>query len=154
MDMPDMWIGFNEYDRLRYWWRTGMGTLLLVGVVVAMILTTHEPGKWWWVGVLGLLPLIFFVTMVHLIYGRVLLTARGLQFRTFVSRRVVPWSEVTGIERRLRVTRSGFWGDLRVVRVRGRSLTVPGTVTNRRKDAELDRKQAVVQEYWARAVKG
>ncbi|MFE7616526.1 hypothetical protein [Streptomyces sp. NPDC057496] len=152
--MPDVWIGFNAHDRQRYWWRNGIGTLALVGVVVAMILTTQQPGKWWWVGGFGVFSAVVFVSTINLIHGRVLLTARGLEFRTFVSRRVIPWSEVAGIERRQRVTRSGIWWDLRVVRVRGRSLAVPGTVTNRRMDAELDRKQAAVQEHWSRAVAG
>ncbi|MFF7442181.1 hypothetical protein [Streptomyces sp. NPDC008122] len=152
--MSAVWIGFNAYDRQRYWWRNGIATLAVVGAVVAMILTTHEPGKWWWVGGFGALGVVVFVSTVNLIYGRVLLTATGLEFRTFVSRRVVPWSEVAGIERRQRVRRSGIWCDLRVVRVRGRSLGIPGTVTNRMMDAELERKQAAIQEYWSRAVGG
>ncbi|MER5312627.1 hypothetical protein ABT034_33160 [Streptomyces sp. NPDC002773] len=152
--MPDVWIGFNAYDRQRYWWRSGIGTLAVVGVVVAMILTVHEPGKWWWVGGFGVVVVAAFASTVNLIYGRVLLSTTGLEFRTFVSRRVIPWSEVAGIERRRRVTRSGIWCDLRVVRVRGRSLGIPGTVTNRRMDAELERKQAAIQECWSRAVGG
>ncbi|WP_435211319.1 hypothetical protein [Streptomyces sp. bgisy034] len=88
------------------------------------------------------------------IYGRVLLTATGLEFRTLVSRRVVPWSEVARIEKRQRVSRSGIWWDLRVVRVRGRSLTIPGTFTNRMTDTELERKQAVIQERWSLAIGG
>ncbi|MEU1894831.1 PH domain-containing protein [Streptomyces pristinaespiralis] len=152
--MPDVWIGFNADDRRRYWWRNVIGTLAIVGVVVAMILTTREPGKWWWVGGFGVLVVVVFVSTVNLIYGRVLLTATGLEFRTFVGRRVIPWSEVAGIERRQRVRRSGIWCDLRVVRVRGRSLGIPGTVTNRMMDAELERKQTAIQECWSRAVGG
>ncbi|MFI8515124.1 hypothetical protein ACIGHB_28755 [Streptomyces sp. NPDC085460] len=91
---------------------------------------------------------------INSIYGRVLLTATGLEFRTFVSRRVVPWGEVAGIERRRRMSRSEIWWDLRIVRVRGRSLAVPGTITNRRWDAELDRKQVAIQEYWSRVAGG
>jgi hypothetical protein len=77
-----------------------------------------------------------------------------VEFRTVVSRRSIPWSEVADIEKRQRVSRSGIWWDLRVVRVRGRSLTIPGTFTNRRTDAELEQKQAVIQEHWFRAVGG
>lgn len=93
-------------------------------------------------------------SMIDSIYGRVLLTATGVEFRTFVSKRSIPWSQVAGIEKRQRVSRSGIWWDLRVVRVRGRSLTIPGTFTNRRTDVELARKQAVIQEHWLRAVGG
>ncbi|TXS19679.1 hypothetical protein EAO68_02075 [Streptomyces sp. wa22] len=97
---------------------------------------------------------VAFVGTVNLIYGRVLLTARGLEFRTFVGRRVIPWSEVAGIETRRRVVRSRVLCDLRVVRVRGRALTIPGTATSRVMDAELERKQVAIQERWSRAVNG
>lgn len=154
MDMPDVWIGFNSRDRQRYWWRTGILMLALAGVVVAMSLTTHEPGKWWWVGGVGVFSVVAVFSTINSIYGRVLLTATGLEFRTLVSRRVVPWSEVGRVEKRQRVSRSGIWWDLRVVRVHGRSLTIPGTFTNRMMDTELERKQAVIQERWSLAIGG
>ncbi|MEV5607276.1 hypothetical protein [Streptomyces sp. NPDC052225] len=150
--MSEVWISFNACDRRRYWWRNVIGTLVLVGVVAAMALTTHEPGTWWWVGGLGAFVVGMFVSTVNLIYGRSLLTERGLEFRTFVSRRAIPWSEVAAIETRQRVSRSGIWSDLRVVRVRGRSLGMPGTVTNRMTDIELDQKQTTIREYWFRAI--
>ncbi|MER5995692.1 hypothetical protein [Streptomyces viridosporus] len=152
--MPDVWIGLNSDDRRRYWWRTGIGTLLITGAMVAMSLTARGPGGWWLVGGCGIffIPMVF--STVNAIYGRVLLTATGLEFRTFVSRRSVPWSEVAGIERRQRASRSEIWWDLRIARVRGRSLTIPGTFTNRMMDAELERKQAVIQERWSRATGG
>jgi hypothetical protein len=94
------------------------------------------------------------LSTINTIYGQVLLTMAGLELHTFVSRRVVPWSEVARIEERRRVRRSGTWSDLRVIRTHGRSLTIPGTLTNRVLDAELERKQAVIQEHWSRAVGG
>jgi hypothetical protein len=154
MDMPDVRIGFNSDDRRRSWWRNGLVTLALAGVMVAMILSTHEPSKWWFVGGLGILAVVAFVGTVNLIYGRVLLTARGLEFRTFVSRRIIPWNEVADIETRRRAVRSRVLCDLRVVRVRGRSLTIPGTATSRVMDAELERKQLAIREGWSRAVGG
>ncbi|MFJ9683539.1 hypothetical protein ACIRP2_36685 [Streptomyces sp. NPDC101194] len=152
--MPDVWIGFNSDDRQRYWWRNGLVMLALAGVMVAMSLTTHESGKWWWVGGVGVLSVVVFLSTIKSIYGRALLTVTGLEFRTFISRRVIPWSEVVGIERRQRVLRSGIWWDLRVVRTRGRSIAVPGTFTNRVMDAELERKQTAIDECWSRAVSG
>ncbi|MDQ0831395.1 hypothetical protein QF032_003239 [Streptomyces achromogenes] len=154
MDMPEAWIGFNARDRQRYWWRTGILTLALAGVVVAMSLTTHESGKWLWVGGLGSFSVVVVLSTINTIYGQVLMTMAGLELHTFVSRRVVPWSEVVRIEERRRVRRSGTWSDLRVIRTHGRSLTIPGTLTNRVMDAELERKQAVIQEHWSRAVGG
>ncbi|MFC9059100.1 hypothetical protein ACFTXB_13730 [Streptomyces sp. NPDC057074] len=152
MDMPEAWIGFNARDRQRYWWRTGILTLALAGVMVAMSLTTHEPGKWWWVGGLGAFSIVVVLSTINTIYGQALLTMAGLELHTFVSGRVVPWSEVARIEERRRVRRSGTWSDLCVIRAHGRSLTIPGTLTNRVTDAELERKQAVIQEHWSRAV--
>ncbi|MEU3242169.1 MULTISPECIES: hypothetical protein [unclassified Streptomyces] len=151
--MPEAWIGFNSLDRQRYWWRTGILTLALAGVMVAISLTTHEPGKWWAGGV-GAFSVAVFLSAINSIYGQVLLTTTELEFRTFVSSRVVPWSEVVRIEERQRVSRSGTWSDLRVIRIHGRSLTIPGTLTNRVMDAELERKQAVIQERWSLATGG
>lgn len=150
--MPDEWIGFNCRDRQRYWWRTGFLTLALAGVMPAMGLTTQEPGTWWWVGGVGAVSVMVVLSTINSIYGRVLLTPRGLQFRTFVSQRVVLWSEVARIEKRQRVSRSRTWWDLRVVRVHGRALAIPGTSTDRIADAELERKQAAIEKCWSRAV--
>ncbi|MFE3051374.1 PH domain-containing protein [Streptomyces albidoflavus] len=151
--MPDIRIGYNSADRRRLWWRNALVTLAVAGVTAA-ILTTRGPGRWWWAGGLGVLAVVAFVSTANQIHGRVHLTARGLEFRTWVSRRVVPWNEVAGIETRERVTRSGIWSELRVVRVRGRTLTLPGTATNRLLDAELDRKMVAVRACWSRAVGG
>ncbi|MFG2440511.1 hypothetical protein [Streptomyces sp. NPDC048508] len=152
--MPEAWIGFNSRDRQRYWWRSGILTLALVGVMVAMSLTMHEPGKWWWVGGAGTFAVVVLLSTINSIYGHVLLTKTGLEFRTFASRRVVPWNEVARIEERHRASRSGTWSDLRVIRAHGRSLTIPGTFTNRVMDAELERKHAVIQERWSLAIGG
>jgi hypothetical protein len=104
--MPEVWIGFNSRDRQRYWWRTGILTLALAGVMVAMSLTT------------------------------------------------LPRSEVVRVEKRQRVSRSGIWWDLRVIRAHGRSLTIPGTLTYRVMHAEPERKQAVIQERCFLAIGG
>ncbi|MEU6841683.1 hypothetical protein ABZ930_07385 [Streptomyces sp. NPDC046716] len=152
--MPDVWIRFNSEDRRRYWWRNGIVAFALTGAMVAMSLSVQGPGGWWLVWGFG----VFCVTMVcgaiRSIYGRVLLTATGLEFHTLLRKRSIPWSEVAGIERRSRVVRSGVWWDLRVVRVDKRSLTVPGTFTNRVMDMELERKQAVIHAYWSSAIDG
>ncbi|OIJ64023.1 PH domain-containing protein [Streptomyces mangrovisoli] len=152
--MPDIWIGFNSADRRRYWWRAGISALVFAGVLVWTGLTVPASGARLWVGACVVLFMAVVLSWINLIYGRVLLTAEGLEFRTFVRRRSVPWSEVAGVERRQRVSRSGTWTELRVTRVGRRPLVIPGTVTKRRKDAELDRKQAVIEERWSRAAGG
>ncbi|MCK8433446.1 hypothetical protein G3I77_10460 [Streptomyces sp. D2-8] len=152
--MPDVWIGFSPEDRRRYWWRNGIVTFALAGVMVAMSLSAQGSVGWWLVGVFGVLWVAVVFSAISSIYGRVLITATGLEFHTFLRKRSIPWSEVADIERRSRVLRSGIWWDLRVVRVNRRPLTVPGTFTNRAWDAELERKQAVIQERWSRAIGG
>ncbi|MER5662815.1 hypothetical protein [Streptomyces mirabilis] len=137
----------------RYWWRTGIVMLVLAGTASAVALTALASNRWWWVGGFGAYFLAVVFHMTNWIYGRALLTATGVEFRTFVSRRSIPWSEIAGIEKRQQVSQSGLWWDLRVVRVRWRALTIPGTLTNRM-NAELEQKQALVQEHWSRAVGG
>nr|WP_234375407.1 PH domain-containing protein [Streptomyces sp. HYC2] len=89
--------------------------------------------------------------MVNQGTGATLLTSEGLEFHTFFSRRSVPWSEVAGIEERCRTGRSGTWSDVRVVRVRGRALTVPGAFTARMHDPKFEAKLATVREHRTRA---
>lgn len=95
--------------------------------------------------------LIALSTMVKRGYGRSLLTSDHLVFRTLVSRRPIPWVEIAQIEKRRHQSRSFEWWDVRVVRVSGRSLTVPGTFTSKRYDAALEQKLALIREYWSRS---
>ncbi|TQJ85275.1 hypothetical protein FBY22_4034 [Streptomyces sp. SLBN-31] len=75
-----------------------------------------------------------------------------MEFRTFVSRRSVSWSEIARIEKRRHQGRSAEWWDVSAVRVRGRALTIPGVFTSRRWDDDFENKVAVIREYWSRAV--
>lgn len=150
-DLPDVWIRFGPADRRRFWWRAGITMSVLVGWTVGLGLAEDGPGRWWWVGGVGILSLAAAFDMINRVNGRTLLTAAGMEFRTFVSRRRIPWSEVAGIEERSRSTGRTTEHSLRVVRVRGRALTIPGTLTARYWDAELDRKQVAIREYWSRA---
>lgn len=55
-----------------------------------------------WIGGFGVFSMTVLFGMVNGIYGRVLLTERGMQFRTLVSWRSIPWCEVAGVESRKR----------------------------------------------------
>ncbi|WP_026248913.1 hypothetical protein [Streptomyces sp. LaPpAH-108] len=149
--MPDVWIGLSAAARRRNWWRTGAVALIAAGGTVAVGLAERGPERWWWTGGVGVFGLVAVFDMVDRTYGRALVSGTGIEFRTFVSRRSIPWSEVAGVEKRARTVRSGTWWYLRVVRVRGRSLMVPGTFTNRWEDVELERKLVAVRERWGRA---
>ncbi|MER8091379.1 hypothetical protein ACIO6T_44475 [Streptomyces sp. NPDC087532] len=154
--MPDVWIGLSAVARRRNWWWTGFLTLVFAGMAVAVAVALRAPtsSRWWWGGGVGVAWLASLFYMINRGCGRTLLTASGMEFRTFVSRRSIPWSEITRIEKRQHQTRSGFWWNVRAVRVRGRSLTIPGAFTNRMRDAEFEQKLAVIQERWSRAVGG
>ncbi|MFI8323845.1 hypothetical protein [Streptomyces sp. NPDC085529] len=92
----------------------------------------------------------WFIALVYMInrgYGRTLLTPHGMVFHTFFSRRSLPWGEVTRVERRGHVARSSEWWDIRVVRVSGRALPVPGAFTSHRYDRDFDRKLALIENY-------
>ncbi|GHG04101.1 hypothetical protein Shyd_61140 [Streptomyces hydrogenans] len=54
--------------------------------------------------------------------------------------------------KRGRAARSGTWGDMRVVRLRGRESPVPGAFTSRRYDGECDRKPVLIEDSMRRAV--
>ncbi|MGW7541525.1 hypothetical protein ACWGKQ_10460 [Streptomyces sp. NPDC054770] len=152
--MPDVWIGLSAAALRRNWWWTGFLTLICAGTAVAVTVAGPASNRWWWGGGVGVAWLASTLYMINRGYGRTLLTANGMEFRTFISRRSVSWAEIVGIEKRQHQTRGGSWWDLRAVRVRGRSLTIPGAFTNRRSDPEFEQKLAIVHERWSRAVGG
>jgi hypothetical protein len=105
----------------------------------------------WWVGVVGGLWLLSMFYLVDRGYRRTLLTQDRMRVHTFVSRRSIRWTEVEGIEKRYHQTRGGDWWDIRVRRVNGRSLTVPGAFTHRRRDVGFEQKLTTINAYWSRA---
>lgn len=92
--MPDVLIGFSDGARRMSWWRTGLVTLALAIVTVAVGLGERAPDRAWWIAGFGVFSVIVFLGMVSGIYGRVVLTEEGMQFRTLFSRRSIPWSEI------------------------------------------------------------
>src|SRR3954471_11888520 len=92
------WIRLDAAERGRYWWRTGFVTLIFIGMAMAAWFTTSAVERWWGIG--G-------VAMVSQGTGVTLLTSEGMEFRTLLGRRSVPWSEVAGIVKRYRTRRSG-----------------------------------------------
>ncbi|WP_436947773.1 hypothetical protein [Streptomyces sp. SudanB52_2052] len=148
----DTWIALNAAARRKNWWWTGCLTAILGGLGVAMSLTgTGE--RFWWVFSVALCWLLSVIYMINRGYGRTLLTPERMSFRTFFSRRSIPWGEITNIEKRRHQTRSGEWWDLRVVRSHGRPLAIPGAFSSRADDGDFEVKFTVIREYWARSAR-
>lgn len=124
--------------------------LTFAGMAVAAGLTEPAPERWWWIGGVAVLDLLALITMVSQGTGATLLTSQGMELRTLFRHRSVLWSEVTGVEKRCRTRRSGTWSDVRVRRVQGRALTVPGAFTARWHDTKFEAKLATIRQYGAR----
>ncbi|WP_329412007.1 hypothetical protein OG802_18860 [Streptomyces sp. NBC_00704] len=148
---PETWIRLDAAERSRYWLRTGFVTLTFVVGAVAMGLSAPAAERWWWVGGTAVFYSLLLLSMVNQVTGATLLTSESMEFHTFFRRRSVAWSEVAEIEKRYRTVRSGTWSEVRVVRLRGRALTVPGAFTARWHDRKFDSKLATIREHWARA---
>lgn len=152
--MPDIWIGLDTHARRRNWWWTGFLTLVCVGAAAATALSAQATDRWWWVGGVVVFWLIAFLYMVNRGHGRTLLTPQGMEFRTFAGHRTIRWDEIARIEKRRHQTRSGEWWDVCVVRVHGRSLTMPGAFSSGQWDTDFEEKFAMIRECWSRAVDG
>ncbi|MFJ5708374.1 hypothetical protein [Streptomyces sp. NPDC093105] len=152
--MPEVWIRLSTADRRRNWFWTAALTLVCAGTTVAVSLVEPEADHWRWAGGCAIVWLAAVVYTINRGYGRTLLTAQGMAFRTFFSRRRLPWVEIVRVERRSHTARSGEWWYLRVVRVRGRDLAVPGAFTSRRYDRDFERKLALIEDYLRRAAAG
>ncbi|MFF9494111.1 hypothetical protein [Streptomyces flaveolus] len=125
--------------------------LTFIGMEVAAGLSAPAAGRWWWIGGIAVFSSLALLSLISQGNGATLLTSEGMEFHTFFSRRTVPWNEVVGIEKRCRTRRSGTWSDVRVVRVQGRALTVPGVFTARWHDPKFEAKLAMIREYRERA---
>ncbi|MEU6760352.1 hypothetical protein [Streptomyces sp. NPDC046685] len=151
LGMPEIWIGLDASDRRSTWGWTGFLTVVWAGTAAAVMLSAESDSsaeRWVWAGVLAGFWLAGAFHLVNRAYGRTLLTSERIEFRTFVSRRSIPWAEITGVEEKRHYTRAGEWRDVRAHRLCGRAVAIPGTFTSRRRDACFDRKLAVIRKYW------
>ncbi|MCX5529823.1 hypothetical protein OG785_04510 [Streptomyces sp. NBC_00006] len=149
---PQTWIRLDAAERIRYWWRAGFVTLAFIGMAVAAWLTAAAAARWWCIGGVAVFYSLVLSAMVSQGAGATLLTSEGMELRTLFKCWSVPWGEVTKIEVRYRTGRSGTWRYVRVDRVQGKAITVPGAFTVRWSDRKFDAKFAAIQEYWVRSV--
>jgi len=154
--LPGTWIGLDARAQRVNWLWTGVLTLVFAGVPVGIWLDPGGPrpsGDGLLVGavVFGIMWLPAFLYMINRGYGKTRLTADQMQFYSFVSRRRVPWDEVTRIEmHRHQNPRGGAWWYIRVHRTTGRPLAVPGAFTFGSGAADLatlTRKRDMILEY-------
>ncbi|MEU6179204.1 PH domain-containing protein [Streptomyces coeruleorubidus] len=150
--MHNTWIALDAAARRKNWWWTGYLTAIFGGLGVAVALTETDE-RFWWVFSVSICWLLSVIYMINRGYGRTLLTSDRIVFRTFISRRSIPWGEIVNIEKRRHQTRSGEWWDLRIVRTHGRSLAIPGAFSGRPDDAAFEEKFTTIREYWARSAR-
>lgn len=143
-------IQLDADERRRYSWRAGFVTLVLLGSAVPIGLTVPAAERWWWVGGVVSFSCLVLFSMVNQATGATLLTPTGMELRTLFSRRVVPWDEVVGVEKRYRTGRNSTWSYVRVRRTHGRARTLPGIFTARWSDPKFETKLAAIQQYLAR----
>ena len=151
--MSEEWIGLDFNARLTNWCWTGFLTAVFAVLVWAEAADNTWPNHWWAVGGFGLCWLAVVVFLVNRCYGRTLLTAEGMEFHTFFTRRKVRWADVTRIERRSHQVRGFQWRDVHAVRGQGRSLRIPGARTGHRKDPDFDRQLRRISKHRAAASK-
>ncbi|EWM19274.1 hypothetical protein [Kutzneria sp. 744] len=149
--MSEEWIGLDRHAKLMSWCWTGFLTAVIAAMGWAPTADSTWPDRWWVLVGFGLVWLATVVYMVNRCYGRTLLTAAGMEFHTFFSRRKIGWADVTRIEKRSHRVRGGQWWDVHAVRSQGRSLRIPGTHTTRRGDRDFDRKLGRIRKFLAAA---
>ncbi|MBB6439873.1 hypothetical protein [Streptomyces candidus] len=148
--MADTWISFDAASRRKHWWMALYLTIIFSAMEVAISLSAREP--FWLIIIIGSLWLFSIAHVINRGYGRSLLTADRILFRTFISRRSVPWGEVVRVEKRSHYTRGGYWWNICLVREQGRALPIPGAFTSKEFDRIFEGKFNLIQEYWSRSV--
>jgi hypothetical protein len=142
--VSDVWIGLEGAARRRNWWLSGFATVLFA--VVCWALAGRPNG--WVLGVVAVFWLVAVLSMLNRSLGRIRLTAEGMEFHTFLSRRRIPWAEITKIDKRYHAWRGGRWWDVYAVRTSGRALRLPGVYTVLHSDAAFERNLERIIEHW------
>lgn len=132
------------------WWTA------LLAVLTAVVFFVPDgrgsdktPDGWLAVAILGPLWLLGILVAVESAYGRALLTSDGIRFHTWLSRRFIPWQQITEIEEYL--IAPGYWHGLRLRREHGRRLVVPGAFARRSRDKSFEEKHRAITYYWSHA---
>jgi len=144
-------IAFSSRSRGKTFIGLAAGTLV-IGVLAGLSFATAARGDrsaGWisagvWVGVW--LPLTFYV--LNLALGKTVLSSAGIRFSTFVSRRFIPWDQITKIEVQKRSGRNGSWQVIRAHRSSGRPRVLPGAMSSPDSTAEIEKKARAICSRW------
>jgi hypothetical protein len=152
---PDTWIRLDavEVRRARRW-MAGLSAGFVLAALAFLALPAERtqesaslPDRFWAVAVFAVPWLVMLLAMLNARHGRTLLTEEGMRFHTWLSRRFIPWREITAIEAH---THRG-WHHIRVHRANGRRRTVPGIFTDEAADESFHEKLRTIQRYWQAA---
>jgi len=100
-----------------------------------------------WAG--PLVPSVFYG--VNRTLGKTILSHAGMRFSTFVSRRFIPWDQITEIEVQTRTGRGQSWQVVRAHRRSGRPLVIPGVMPKTDSTAEFEEKLRTICSFWEEA---
>ncbi|QMU70243.1 PH domain-containing protein [Streptacidiphilus sp. P02-A3a] len=86
-------------------------------------------------------------------FGVTELAPEGMRLRTLVSRRRIPWSDVTMVEAQRRSGRGGSWWVVRVHLLHGRPVVLPGAMQSQRGQNESGFRTSVdtICSHWRQA---
>jgi hypothetical protein len=152
--MEQVQISFDVSDRRPAFWASGV--FAVAGGAMAWIVysgAASESGSSGdgWIGALLVAalwsPAIFWI--LNRALGRTVLTEDCMTFRTLVSRKRVPWSQISSVEIQGRNRgRGGTVWVVRIIRAHGRPLVIPGAMARSDSDPKLLRDVATLRDYW------
>ena len=100
--------------------------------------TAPDPDRAYFVAGVAAFWLFLVVHMVNQAHGRTRLTCDHIRLESYVKHRSIPWADVVEFEDRCRSNRGGNYWDVRVHRVHGRPITIPGLFTSGKRDRAFE----------------
>lgn len=152
--MTETRIAFSQRERRNHFVAVGAITLIAGGLGLLTFVRSPNPTDRWSTPVLIAaiwLPCIFY--SINRMFGITVLTSEGMQFRTLVSRRRIPWVAVTQVEAQRRNGRGGPWWVIRIHIANRRAVVLPGAMLSQRGQAEAGFGNSVdmICSHWQQA---
>ncbi|WP_034089217.1 PH domain-containing protein [Streptacidiphilus albus] len=146
------------FDRRRwqsYGWLLFVTLLVVAGAVYTYMVPSQPHGpsatdRWFWIGGYAAFWLACTFSVVDVAFAETLLTEDRIELRTLVTRRSIPWDQVAGIEEKERIGRGGSRFTARIIRMKGRPVSIPGFTAGPFGSKKFDQNLETVHAYWAR----